>query len=552
MNMTLLTPRSGFQNLYRISFVGITLLVLAICSIPPTVAQPTALVGDISIRKVLTTVTSPVRIDKNPLTGELYYLNDEGNMYKVDTATNKATLLFSSTQHGLNETFGFDIGATGNIYLTAAENVNGFNVGKVAKGTPDGTGGYTWSLMAETVPYRHSGNRDHKFNAVIESSDGQFVYVNSGSRTDHGEEAKNDGLREMPLTSAILKIPVSAHQLILQNTEVFLSTNGYLFADGIRNTFDLEYAPNGDLFGVENSDTRDNEEELNWLQEGNHYGFPWKIGTHHNPQQFPGFNPPSSDPLLVSGINMESTFYNDPTFPAPPTGIAFTEPIINVGPDANIIRDSVDGIIKNASLIGRAVGTFTPHSSPVALTFDTDMQLGGDYTGKGFAMSYNASAQKKYTPFLDPGEDLMLLALSKDQGVYTTQITRIAQGFSGPIDAVLLGHKMYVLEYRGRAIYEVTFPKNDALSMEGSKGSINEWVSTFPNPARSKIILRSNSPAIQIQSASLFDIWGRAVGNFEVSTTEELLFQAKNLIPGVYFIRVETNEGLALKKIVKE
>ena len=51
-----------------------------------------------------------------------------------------------------------------------------------------------------------------------------------------------------------------------------------LNCEGIRNAFALAYAGNGDLFGAVNSDDRDDPEELNWLQEGHHDGFPWRIG----------------------------------------------------------------------------------------------------------------------------------------------------------------------------------------------------------------------------------------------------------------------------------
>ncbi len=537
--------------LYK-STLRLTMLALTMVCLSPAFSQPTSLVGDVSVKKMMNTSSNPVRIDKDPITNEIYYMTESGFIYKIDTATNTGTLLFSSIHHGLNETYGFEIGATGNIYVAAAENVNGFNIGKVAKGSPDGSGGYTWTLLAETEAYRHSGNRDHKFNAIIESTDGQYVYVNSGSRTDHAEEAKNDGLREMPITSAILKIPVSANNLLLQNDETFLTTNGYIFADGIRNTYDLEYAANGDLFGVENCDTRDNEEELNWLREGHHYGFPWEIGTHQNPQQFASFAPPGSDNLLVSGINMESTFYNDPTFPAKPAGITFTAPVINTGPDAAMIRDSVDGLIKDAISIGRPMGTFTPHSSPVALTFDTEQQLGGDYTGNGFAMSYNASSRNKYTPFLDPGEDLLFLELTKSQDSYTTKVTRIVEGFSGPIDAVIVGNKMYILEYSGGSIYEVTFPRNDGVGITPPLGSISPFITVFPNPFSEEITISSSFDGIQIDAATLYDIQGKELGKFDGISRNEFSYEAIDLIPGVYFIQVETDRGIALKKIVKE
>lgn len=526
-------------------------LLASLLAGPLLLAQPVAIANDISVRRLMPTASSPIRIEKHPLTQVLYYLTDQGNVYRVDTAAQQGTLVFSTTDHGLTETFGLAIGATGNFYLSAAEQVNGFNVGKVAKGSPDGSGGYTWSLLAETEPYRASGNRDHKFNAIIESADGQYVYVNSGSRTDHGEEAENDGLREMPITAAILQIPVTASNLYLENDSAFLVDNGYLFADGVRNTFDLAYAPNGDLFGVENSDTRANEEELNWLQAGHHYGFPWKIGTHHNPQQFADFFPPGSDNLLVDGINMEGTFYNDPTFPVPPAGVAFDEPVRNLGPHADMIRDSVDGEIKDANAIGRVMGTFTPHSSPVALVFDTEQQLGGAYQGTGFAMSYNASRRRKYTPFFDPGEDLLWLQLRKDQGMYTTQVTRVAYRFDGPIDAELLGNKLYVLEYAGQAIWELTFPSSQATSLSETDPSLSGLVQLSPQPAGQRITLQTMHPACVIREWCLYDLHGRMLRQQSVARSTTIELTVGDLAPGSYVLHLATNRGLVVKRFVR-
>ena len=119
----------------------------------------------------------------------------------------------------------------------------------------------------------------------------------------------------------------------------------------------MAFAPNGDLFATENSDTQDNPEELNWIREGRHYGFPWRIGAYDNPQRFAEFDPPDSDPLLVEGINMERTFHNDPDFQPPPTCVVFSDPVINAGPDADKFRDPADGLIKDASDEGMTIST---------------------------------------------------------------------------------------------------------------------------------------------------------------------------------------------------
>ena len=92
-----------------------------------------------------------------------------------------------------------------------------------------------------------------------------------------------------------------------------------LYAEGVRNSFDLAFAGNGDLFATENSADRDNPEELNWIREGHHFGFPWRMGNLDNPQQFPAYDP-SADLLLPSSFNaVRNGFYrNDPDYLSEP------------------------------------------------------------------------------------------------------------------------------------------------------------------------------------------------------------------------------------------
>jgi len=52
---------------------------------------------------------------------------------------------------------------------------------------------------------------DHLYNGIIVSLDGKWVYINGGSRTDHGEVEDNAGAfpdtRDVALTARILAFP---------------------------------------------------------------------------------------------------------------------------------------------------------------------------------------------------------------------------------------------------------------------------------------------------------------------------------------------------------
>ena len=159
----------------------------------------------------------------------------------------------------------------------------------------------TWFTLAETAPYeRCDCIFNHEVNGLVVSPDNRSLFINSGSRTDHGEIQDGNrqfpDLRETALTAIVLRVPTDARDLVLPNDHDELRTQGLLFAEGLRNAYDLAFAPNGDLFGTENGPDRDMAEELNWLREGHHYGFPWRMGLEDTPQQFPDYDPASGLP----------------------------------------------------------------------------------------------------------------------------------------------------------------------------------------------------------------------------------------------------------------
>jgi len=166
------------------------------------------------------------------------------------------------------------------------------------------------------------------------------------SRTDHGE--RHAGFRELPLTAKIFRIPASSKNLLLLNNYDFLKTNGYIFDEWVRNSFDLSFDSQGRLFGTENSNDRDHPEELNWLREGHHYGFPWVIGGVDNPTRTSGYTN-LNDPFLSRQATAYDFHYYDPSFPPAPDNMM--PGIVNIGPDADFFRDS-NGQIANASING--------------------------------------------------------------------------------------------------------------------------------------------------------------------------------------------------------
>jgi Secretion system C-terminal sorting domain/Glucose / Sorbosone dehydrogenase len=515
---------------------------------------PTPMLPGISIRKIIDLPDDCMRIARDPSTGKVYFVRSTGDIYEVNIEAQTSTLAYRGATTGamsFGGGGGFTIANDGTFFVVSDPRDSLYDHGLIVRGKMV-KGIRVWDTVAVTVPYLIPGGRDHRFNSIIVTLDQKYLIVNSGSRTDHGEAVI--GGREFPITSAMFKIPINAKNLILYNNVD--SLRPYLYVDGVRNSFDMAYTPSGDLIATENSDTRDDPEELNWIQEGHNYGFPWRLSTNDNPQQFPNYNPPDSDPLL-GPTNMESTFHNDPDFPPKPDSIVFTDPILNVGPDDDKFRDT-DRVVKDASQLGIKLGTLTPHSSPLAIVFDTAFALSSDYAGDGFFMGYSSHSATKSKPFNEPGEDLLHIKLNKIEAEdrYEVSVHRIAVGFSNPVDAVLIGNKYYVLETgSGSSLWEVTLPSKvtsiNSKSVIPLKYSLEQ---NYPNPFNPSTKINYSIAKTEHVSIKVYDILGNEVETLvdkhEAPGHYELILNGSQLSSGVYIYKIEAGPFAASKKMI--
>jgi glucose/arabinose dehydrogenase len=518
------SPMNGY--LPRFNNLSVTVVYLLCLCVGFAAADPVPLRSDIQIRKILDTGGNFVRIALDPLTHDLHYMNGNGSFYRLDLqpgTESKGTRVYTSSDIGVgSSTLGMAFGPDGTLYVVGNISRGSTTQAVIRKGVPDALGVRIWSTLVSTVPYPKSNTAfDHLFNGIVVSPDGRYVYINSGSRTDHGEVESNNGVfpdtREVPLTSAIFRIPTDSTDLVLPNDEAeLLKVKRYLFADGTRNTFDLEFASNGDLFGTENGPDADYPEELNWLREGHHYGFPWRFGDYDNPQRFSDYDP-SQDRRLQKDFTAvkNGTYRNDPTFPPPP--MAFTDPVVNLGPNGDQYRDA-DGSQKDAGDEGQPIYTFTPHRSPFGLTFDQEKALSAEFRGDAFVLSWGAAGGT----LTDRGQDLLHLKLTKVGDTYQVQATQIVKGFDHPIDAVLLKNKLYVLDYGGPgAIWEVILPEVEEVVMEvdntespdtGQSLPISTaLLQNYPNPFNTQTTIYYRlTQTLQVE-LSIHDMMGRKV-----------------------------------------
>ena len=90
-------------------------------------------------------------------------------------------------------------------------------------------------------------------------------------------------------------------------------------------------------------------------------------------------------------------------------------------------------------------------------------------------------------PFNDPSEDLLHLDLAKVGDNYEARVTRIVGGFSNPIDAEIIGNRIYVIEWSGgRGLWEITLPQaTTETAIAEAAGVVPEefaLAQNFPNP----------------------------------------------------------------------
>ncbi|HEY0711956.1 MAG TPA: PQQ-dependent sugar dehydrogenase [Polyangia bacterium] len=412
---------------------------------------------DIGARRVVAGVGEMFRIDRDPMSGDIVVMTRGGGtaFYKLDPVANTLTPYNTGHPAGGIRT-GMAFGPDGTMY-TVVVNTAGGTSAIVRKGT--GAGAMkTWTTMATTEPFPMSAsNFDHFYAGVVVSPNGQNIYFSSGSRTDHGE---NQNGREAALSSAMFKLPVTASNVMLPNNEAMLKAGGYLFADGLRNTFDMAFNADGEMIAGDNGPDIDLPDEVNHIQEGKHYGFPWRFGGEDNPVLDPAYTK-TGDMRLHGELQavQRDTYNYDASFAPKPAGVTFVDPIPNKGPHGDKIRfGKTGGVMDNTDRNMGAMPGITAHRSPSGIAFDTKGVLCGDYHKAGFMVSYGAV--QDYMG--DRGEDLLMLNLTKNaSGQYEMKTTQIALNIRTPIDVVLVDNKLYTISYNGaqNIIFEFTFPK---------------------------------------------------------------------------------------------
>ncbi|RUA32057.1 MAG: hypothetical protein DSY76_00815, partial [Bacteroidetes bacterium] len=109
-------------------------------------------------------------------------------------------------------------------------------------------------------------------------------------------------------------------------------------------------------------------------------------------------------------------------------------------------------------------------------------------------------------------------------------------------DMQIVNNKLRAATF-GRGVWEADLYKTTSIN---SSQRIDNLVSISPNPTND--IFRINYKNIEIKDIMLFNVSGALVRSFDANQNS---FSIGSLVNGVYFVRIDTNKGVIIKRIVK-
>ena len=382
------------------------------------------------LREVVRLPVHAVKLATMPGVDWLLVLNNSGELYRLEPATgNLARVLvakdYAELGAGKIDVLGMTIDSKKRLYLVTNQRVaeQPWHINRVVifRSEPlDATGVprlKPW--LRSSYPWGFS-YYNHGVCHIAEGPDG-LIYVSSGARTDGGEVDggifKKETIYwkggETDITAAIWRIDPHAD---VPKIEVF--------ARGIRNAWTFAWNDRGDLFSVSNGPDAHRPEEMDHVEQGKHYGFPYQYAD------FPATDKPYT--------------YT----PDVPPGLTITPAIRNFGPAAGGSET-------------KPIATFDAHSSPAGMLFcnaDWPAPLRGKMLVGRFG---NFLLDDSY------GYDILAVDLQRNAAnVYEARMTTFFAPLARPIDFLQVGKKLYILEYTRPVGKHGTRPMNPGRILE--------------------------------------------------------------------------------------
>ena len=80
---------------------------------------------------------------------------------------------------------------------------------------------------------------------------------------------------------------------------------------------------------------------------------------------------------------------------------------------------------------------------------------------------------------------------------------------------------------------------------------ISEKFNLYPNPAKNVVNI-TNTENIEIEKITVFDVNGKLIDTKILGKESNVTLDVSNYAAGTYLLHIETNEGTAVKKVVKK
>jgi glucose/arabinose dehydrogenase len=362
-----------------------------------------------TIRELARMPENPTRIADDGSGKRLFVLLRHGDVYQIDLPDGQPRKILSGTSYaGANvqdtDVVGLAIDKQRRFYIvvnqkdtTAQIWLNRVTIFRSAPMQPDAP-----LLVQPWLVTQYPFGVDvfnHGVGHIAFGPDG-FAYVASGSRTDSNEPGSDPHISregETPITSCIWRLdPNTDHPQI------------EIFADGLRNPYGFCWDDRGRMVATDNGPNEDPPEELNIIEKGKHYGFPYQ------------FSDWAKSPY--------------PHTQKAPAGMTLELPIINIGPDAG-------------GTASKPIATFDPHSSPTGIVY-----LGNDLPEK----DRGTFLVPRFGPLLakpEVGFDVLQVRLHppRADGRIEAEVKRWLAPAARPVDIHLCKRRVYLCEFSSGA-----------------------------------------------------------------------------------------------------